>query len=306
MMKVGLFHGDSGPVDAQVAAAAAAERDGFESFWYPHIFGADALTLVALAGCETERIELGTAVVPVYPFHPFAFAQHVLSAQAAAGGRLTLGIGLSHQPVVEGMWGLSYEKPARHMREFLAVLMPLLTEGKVQHQGEVFRVAGAVAVPGATTPAVLIAALAPVMLRLAGEQADGTITWMSGTKTIESHVAKRINAAAGKAGRAKPRVAVALPVCVTDDAAAARQVASQLFAIYGQLVNYRRMLDREGAGGPGDVAVVGTEAEVEQQLRALAAAGATDFLAAIYPAGDDAAKSVARSRELLKGLVGKI
>ena len=305
-MKIGLFHGDSGPVDAQVEAAAAAERDGFDSCCYPQIFGADALTLVALAGRETERIELGTAVIPVYPFHPFAFAQHVLSAQAATNGRLTLGIGLSHQPVVEGMWGLSYEKPARHMREFLAVLMPLLTEGKVQHQGEVFRVTGGIDVAGATTPKVLLAALAPVMLRLAGEQTDGTLTWMSGAKTIESHVAKRLNAAAERARRPKPRVVVALPVCVTDDAAAARQVASQLFAIYGQLVNYRRMLDREGAEGPGDVAVVGTEASVEEQLRALAAAGATDFLAAIYPSGDDAAKSRDRTRELMKGLVGEI
>lgn len=305
-MRIGIFEGSGRTIDDNVRSAIAVERDGFASCFFPQIFTHDALTLIALAGRETERIELGTSVIPVYPFHPFAFAQHVLSTQAATNGRLALGIGLSHQPVVEGMWGLSYEKPARHMREFLAVLLPLLTEGRVQHQGDVYRVAGGVDIPDATPPKVLLAALAPVMLRLAGEQTDGTITWMTGRKTIESHVAPRLNRAAEQAGRPQPRVAVALPVCVTKDPTAAREAAAQTFAIYGQLVNYRRMLDREGVEGPKDVLIAGTENEVEQELRALAAAGATDYLAVVLPSGDDPAKSAERTRELLKGLVGKI
>jgi F420-dependent oxidoreductase-like protein len=208
--------------------------------------------------------------------------------------------------VVENMWGLSYEKPARQMREYLSVLLPLLREGKVRFNGELFRVNANLQLPSARSPSVLLAALAPAMLRLAGTLADGTITWMTGVKTIESHVVPRIARAAKEAGKNAPRVCVALPVAVSEDAAAARDRAGQLFQVYGQLPNYRRMLDKEGAAGPADVAVVGDEADVERQLRAFAAAGATDFLASIFPAEDDAAASMARTRALLKGLLGRV
>ena len=305
-MRIGIGYSGVASLEAQVREVVGAEEDGFDSVWFAHIFGADALTIIALAGAKTTRIELGTSVIPIHSRHPFALAQQALTVQAATGGRLTLGIGLSHQPVVEGMWGLSYEKPARLMREYLSVLRPLLRGETVAFSGEVFRVAGALQVPGATPPPVLIAALAPMMLRIAGELADGTVTWMAGAKTIESHIAPRINAAAEAADRPRPRVAVGLPVAVTDDPAQVRERAAQEFQIYGQLPNYRRMLDIEGADGPGDVTIVGDEAEVERQVRALASAGATDFSASIFPVGDDAAAGMARTRDLLKGLVRKI
>ena len=305
-MQVGIFLGGAENVERQVQQVIEAEKDGYPSVWFGQIFGSDALTTIALAGQKTKRIEMGTSVVPTYPHHPFTLAQQALTVQVATGGRLALGIGLSHQPVIEGMWGLSYEKPARHMREYLSVLRPLITEGKVAFTGETFRVTGGVNVPGATPCPILIAALAPMMLRIAGELADGTVTWMTGPKTIESHIVPRITAAAESAGRRAPRVCVALPVAVTDDAAAAREQAAQLFQIYGQLPNYKRMLDKEGVAGPADVAMVGDESAVERQLREMASAGATDLLAAVYPVGDDEEASMTRTRALLKSLIGKV
>ena len=305
-MRIGLFFDqNAGPVEL-ASQIAQAEADGFDSAWLSHIFAGDALMVLALAAQKTTRIELGTAVVPIYGRHPFGFAQQALTAQAASNGRLALGIGLSHQIVVENMWGMSYEKPAAYMREYLAVLDPLLRGQPANFDGERFRVHAGIQVPGATPPQLLIAALAPIMLRMAGEQTDGTVTWMTGIKAIETHIAPRINKAAKEAGRPQPRIVAGLPTAVTDDPAAARERVKQIFAMYGQLPNYRRVLDRGGAEGPGDVAIVGSEAEVEQQIRALASAGATDFSAVIFPVGDDALTSMTRTRELVKGLVGKV
>ena len=152
----------------------------------------------------------------------------------------------------------------------------------------------------------MISALAPLMLKLAGSMTDGTITWMTGVKTIETHVVPGVSAAAKEAGRSTPRVVVGLPICVTEDVAAAREMAAKAFVIYGQLPNYKRMLDREGVAGPADVAIVGNEAEVERQLRGLASAGATDFDGAIFPSRPDPIASMTRTRTLLASLVGKV
>jgi alkanesulfonate monooxygenase SsuD/methylene tetrahydromethanopterin reductase-like flavin-dependent oxidoreductase (luciferase family) len=176
----------------------------------------------------------------------------------------------------------------------------------VSFAGDHFRVNANLISPADKPPSVMVAALAPAMLRSAGELTDGTITWMTGPKTIETHVLPRITRAASEAGRPAPRIAVGLPVAVTDDAAAARERAGQLYQVYGTLPNYKRMLDKEGAAGPKDVAIVGNEAEVEQQIRALASAGATDFLVSGFPVGDDPGESMARTYALVKGLVGKV
>ncbi|HEV8573640.1 MAG TPA: TIGR03564 family F420-dependent LLM class oxidoreductase [Dehalococcoidia bacterium] len=305
-MKIAEFAGGANDVAAQVQNVVNAEKDGFEGIWFGQIFGPDVLTVLALAGQKTSRIELGTSVVPTYPRHPHMLAQQALTVQAASNGRFNLGIGLSHAPVVEGMWGLSYERPAVHMREYLTVLLSLVREGRASFSGEFFRVNAAVQVPVPKPPPVLIAALAPVMLRMAGELADGTITWMAGRKTVESHIVPRVTKAAKEAGRPAPRVVVGLPIAVTDDASTARERAARSFQVYGTLPNYKRVLDIEGVGGPADVAIVGGENEVEKQLRGLASAGATDFLAGMFPTGDDVKASLGRTRALLKGLVGKI
>ena len=308
-MRIGIFVGSlgaAGDLEGQVDQIVDAEDDGFDSFWSAQVAGVDALTLFALAGQETDRIEMGTAVVPTFPRHPLALAQQSLTVQAATDGRLTLGIGLSHRPAVEGRLGMAFDRPALHMREYLSVLRPLVHEGSVEFSGEIFNVNGSIQMPGATPFPIMIAALAPMMLRIAGELSEGTITWMVGRKTLAGHIVPRITSAAESAGRPAPRVCVGAPIAVTDDTAAARAHATELFQRYDQLPSYRRMLDIEGVQAPADVAIVGDEAEVEAQLRALADAGATDFLAAVFPVGHDADASVARTRALLKGLVGKI
>ncbi|HEY5625143.1 MAG TPA: TIGR03564 family F420-dependent LLM class oxidoreductase [Dehalococcoidia bacterium] len=306
-MRIGIHSFSGGPsLDEQLKVAVDAEEAGFESFWYGHIFGHDALTLAALAAVKTKRIELGTAVAQTYARHPFVTAQQALTTQAAAEGRFTLGIGPSHHVLVQGMWGLPYERVAENVREYLSVLRPLIDQGNVAFSGEQYRVVGALQIPDRKPCSVLISALAPMMLRIAGELADGTLTWMTGPKTIADHIVPRINSAAEEAGRPPPRVCVSLPVAVTDDVAAARDAAAALFEMYGQLPNYRRMLDREGAAGPADVAIAGSEADVERQIRAIADTGATDFVVWTYPVGEDAQASLDRTWSLVKGLVGKV
>jgi F420-dependent oxidoreductase-like protein len=272
---------------------------GFASAWLANIFGVDALTALAVAGSQVPGIEVGTAVVPTYPRHPAALAQQALTAQAALHGRLSLGIGLSHQIVIEGMFGYSFERPARHMREYLAVLLPILREGRVSFAGETMRAEIGLTVPCDHDVPVLLAALAPRMLQLAGREADGTVLWMTGPATIESHIVPAINAAAADVGRPTPRVVCLLPVCVTGDPDGARERAAQMFSIYGQLPSYRAMLDQEGAAGPADVAIVGDEATVAAQIEALGGVGVTDFVAAEFGQGDDAV----RTRALLRDLV---
>jgi F420-dependent oxidoreductase-like protein len=305
-VKLGIFFGGQASVDTQIQSAVRAEADGFDGIWYGQVFGPDVLTCIALAGQQTSRIEFGTSVVPTYPRHPHVMAQQALTVQAATNGRFSLGIGLSHKSVVEGMWGLSYDRPAVHMREYLSIVKSLIDTGAASFAGENYRVRLSVAVPVPRPLPILIAALAPVMLKMAGTMADGTITWMVGAKTLESHIVPRINAAAQEAGRPQPRVVCALPVAVWDNPDEAREKAARSFAVYGTLPNYKRMLDIEGVGGPADVAVVGNEAEVERRIRELAASGATDFVAGEFPVGDDSKTSLKRTRELLKTLVGKI
>lgn len=308
-MLIGIFVGSLGSastIEGQIQDVVEAESDGFDSFWTAQSQGVDALTLLALAGQRTKRIEMGTAVVPTYSRHPLVLAQQALTTQAATGGRLALGIGLSHRSSIENRLGLSYERPALHMREYLSVLRPLADEGKVEFEGRLFRVNGAIDVPDAAPVPVLVAALGPRMLRIAGELSDGTVTWMVGRKTLETHIVPRISAAAAAAGRPGPRVCVGVPIAVTDDSSAAREQAARLFQGYRELPSYRRMLDLEGVDGAADVAVVGNEAEVERQLRAFGDAGATDLLAAIFPVGDDPDSSTVRTRALLKSLVGRV
>ena len=311
-MRIGLFQGIVDPppyVEHQVQGMVDAEADGFDSVWTTETVCAEALTVIAMAGQRTERIEFGTAVVPLHPWlhrHPLTFAQHALTTQAATDGRLTLGIGATRTPTGDGSAMDLYRKPVTHMREFLTILRCLVHEGAVDLSGKIFSVRTTLQVPGASPFPILMAALGPKMLRVAGELADGTVTWMVGPKTLESHIVPRLTSAAEWAGRSAPRVAVGAPVAVTDDTVAARAASTNYFGRYGRLPSYRRMLDIEGVQGPEDVAIVGDEAEVERQVRDLAVLGATDLLASVFPVGDDREVSTSRTRELLTSLVGKV
>ena len=310
-MRIGLLPGarrDAMTLQDTVRQVVEAESDGFDSVWFPQMsgFGYDALTIISLAGIQTERIELGTAVIPTFPTHPLAMTKHALTAQTATQGRLTLGLGLSHKPSIEDTLGLSYQHPLRHMREYLTVVRSLVEDGSADFDGQAFQVKAELNVPGSSSFPIVIAALAPRMLRLAGEMADGTVTWMGGVKAIGSHVSPRIREAAEAAGRPSPRVIASLPLAVTDDTSEARERAARTYNRYGQLTNYRRLLDIEGVEGPSEVAVIGNEAQVEQQLRDFASAGATDFVASILPVSSDRSASAVRTMEFLKGMVGRV
>jgi F420-dependent oxidoreductase-like protein len=293
LMRIGTMVNTSGSVDDLIGNVRSAAEAGLATAWGAQVFGLDALTALAVAGRETPGIELGTAVIPTYPRHPLMLAAQALTTQEAIGaGRLVLGIGLSHQIVIEGMFGYSFDKPARHMREYLSALLPLLRGEQAAVTATGWSANAAVTVPGAAPPPVLIAALAPRMLQLAGTVADGTLTWMTGPATLANHIVPSITKAATEAGRPTPRVVAGLPICVTDDADTARARAGERFSIYGQLPSYRAMLDKEGAATPADVAVVGDEAAVRARLDEIAAAGATDFVAAPFGSRDERRRTV--------------
>lgn len=287
-------------VDQLIAQVATIERGGFATAAFAHVSGFDALTMIALSGGAVPRIELESAVVPIYVHHPVVMAQQALTVQAAIGPRLLLGIGLSHKPTVERRWGIPFERPVEYMREYLAILLPLLRGEPVDYSGKRLKAQAQLTIADAAPPPVVLAALGEHMLRLAGEQTEGTALWMVGPKTLATHVTPTITEAARKAGRPAPRILVGLPICVTHDVAAARERAARGLGFYGQVPSYRAMLDREGVDGPADVMIVGTETEVEQQLARLEEAGATDFTAAPLGSSDEHRRTL----ELLGALAG--
>ena len=284
-MRIGVMAG-ADPAEARLDGLVARARDlearGFHSFWVANVFGHDAITALAVIGSATQRIELGTAVVPTYPRHPVAIAQQALTAQAASGGRLVLGIGLSHKIVIEDMLGYSYARPAYHMREYLEVLTPLLRGEPAKFEGEQYRVNIGLQVEDAAPVPLLLAALGDRMLELAGRHADGTILWMTGPATIAEHIGPKLRAAAEAAGRPEPRIVAGLPVALTNDPDAAREQLARQLQVYGTLPSYRAMLDKEGAT-PADIALVGDEAALDAHLERLRDVGVTDLDAWVVP-----------------------
>jgi len=270
-------------VAAVVADVARAREQGFASYWLAEhpTGGFDALTVLALAGQQVPDIELGTAVIPTWPRHPMVLAGQANTVASTIPERLCLGIGLSHAVMMADL-GIGFEKPIRHLREFLEVLMPLIRNGEVDTRGT--SLAGkAKFFRAPDRPCqVVVAALGPQALKVAGELADGvSLAWV-GPRTIAGHIVPRLHEAAEAAGREAPRVIATLPVCVTDDPATIRAHINKNLAMYGQLPSYRAMFDREGAASPADVAIVGSREEVEAGLNALREAGVTDYAASAY------------------------
>src|SRR5262245_36805515 len=326
-MRIGIFLAETSPrgstVDEVVAKARWAEAHGLATGWVPHVpWSLDALTSLAVVGRETSRIELGTAVVPTWSRHPYAMAQQALTAQAACGGRLLLGIGPSHALVAESWYGASYAGVIHHVREYVGVLEacfaaqaealstrggPAGLGGPVRYEGARYRVDSLLGVPGAGDVPIYLAALAPLMLKLAGERAAGTITWMGDERTHAEHIVPRLAAAAREAGRPMPRVIAGLPVAVCDDAREGRATAERRYGLYQQIPTYARMLARGDARSPAEVAVAGSEAEVAARLRSYASAGVSDLCAMVFGVGPDAGSRKAserRTEELLASLSG--
>ncbi len=301
-IRMGLSVAEGSDLESLLQRFRQVETDGFQSAWIANIFGFDALTVAALAAGVTRTLELATAVVPTFSRHPFYMAQQALSTQAAAGGRFVLGLGPSHKIVIENMLGLSFDRPARHVREYVTVVTQLIETGKTSFEGEVYRVNASLNVPCESPCPVLIGALGPLMREIAGRLAGGTITWMTGPRTLGDAVVPGVRAAAKAAGRSDPRIVAGFPVVLTDDPAAAREAAGKLFALYGTLPSYRAMLDAEGLESPGDITIAGDESSIEASIRSLASAGVTDFNAALFPFGPDPKQSMSRTQELLAEL----
>jgi F420-dependent oxidoreductase-like protein len=279
--------GASSSVDDVVGIARKAEAAGLDSLWMANIFSLDAIMTLATAARETKRIEVGTAVTPTYPRHPTAIAQQAVTAASMASNRFVLGIGLSHKMVIEDMLGMSFDRPARHMREYLDVLIPLLRGDVVNYDGDEYRVHNTqVAVDGVDDVPVIIAALGPAMLKLAGEKAAGTNTWMVGPKTMEGHIVARMAAASAAAGKSAPRVIGGFPIALTTKVDETRAALAEPLAVYGQLPSYRGMLDREGIAHPHDLALIGDEAELRASIDRIRDSGVTDFNAAIMATED--------------------
>lgn len=278
---------------ADVAAeVAAAEADGFDAVWVPQmppfagISPWNALTTLAVVGASARTLALGTSVVVAQTQHPLALANQALTAQAATGGRLTLGVGLSQQPIIEGVYGYRFERPVHFLRDYLSVLLPALGGEAVSFHGDTVSAEGQYQLPGVTAPPVVLAALGPRMLALAGELTDGTVTAWTGPKTLETHIVPRITAAAEAAGRDAPQVIAGLVVGVTDDPDAARADVVERFGMAASFPSYRAMLDIEGVTGVDELVVLGDEAVVAAEVARYADAGATEVV--VVPIGSAA------------------
>jgi 5,10-methylenetetrahydromethanopterin reductase len=288
-LNIGASEGPDGTISGLIKIAQDAEARGIDNLWMANIFGLDAISTLGMIGYATKKIGLGTAVTPTYTRHPTAIAQQAMTSGAASGGRFSLGIGLSHQVVIEGMFGFSYDKPAKHMREYLSALGPLLNGEITTFKGEQFNINNVkITIPEAKPVPLLVAALGPVMLNLAGKLADGTITWMTGPKTLENHIIPTIGKSAETAGKPTPVIVAGFPMVLTNDVEAANKDIDKTLQIYGQLPSYRAMLDREGAAGPSDLAFAGDETQLRSRLQGLRDIGVTDFSAAIVTSDADA------------------
>ena len=317
-MRIGLMIGPEprryrAKVARLVADATAAEAAGLASIWVPQIpSDFDALTAITLMGAATSRIELGTAVVPIQTRHPIAMAQQVLTNQAVCEGRFTLGLGPSHHWIVHDMLGLPYERPAHQMRAYLEVLtVALAGPGPVDVENDAWRVHNPLDITDITPTPILLAALAPVMLRLAGEQTSGTILWMADERAIEHHVVPRITRAAADAGRPAPRVVAGVPVvvCAAHEVDAARQWTNQVLGHAEYSPNYQRLLEHGDARDVGDVLAAGDEEAVAARLARFRDAGVTDLAVRVVPFGtsrDARLQSRERTLAFIASLAGSL
>lgn len=305
-MRIGLTGGGSS-IDKIVKQAQLAESEGFTSLWYASAVGGDPLVAMAIAGRDTSSIELGTAVLQTYPCHPLLQANRVAAAANAMGRPgMVLGLGPSHEPIVRGVLGLSYDHPGRNTEEYLRIIGGLLTGDDVEFDGDdwVAHSTGRMVALDHPVP-VLLSALSPRMLRVAGQFADGVVLWMASAKAIESRIAPALFEAASRSDRPAPRVVAGLPVAVHDDVGEARAAVTATSDAYAGMANYQRIIEAGGGRNAADVAIIGDEDSVYRQLVGVIEAGATDIWAQPVVVGDDRAErsaSLKRTRRLLSAL----
>ena len=301
-MRIGVNIGGTPPFEEILATVRAVAGAGLDGVYFNQVLGWDVLTLAALAGRAAPGLEVGTAVVPTYSRHPVALAQQALTVAAATGGRLVLGVGPSHAAVVEQVYGVPAERPVRHLREYLAALLPLLRGDSIEFVGETLKSTAVVDVPGVEAPPVLLSALRPAMLELAGSTVDGIVTVWTTAEFIATNIAPRLTAAARAANRPQPRIAaIVTAAAAADPVQVSRQVAERTAAA-SDLVNYRALLELQALTGVHETAVIGTEAAVAAGLRAYASAGVTDLLVSLAGDAQDRARTLALLADLRRDL----
>ncbi|GEE00099.1 LLM class F420-dependent oxidoreductase [Gordonia spumicola] len=289
-------------LDKAIENLTTLRDEGFRRVWSTQMPNEpDVLTAIAVAGREVPDIEFGTSVVPIQSQHPMKLAQQASTVNQIIGGRLNLGLGLSHRVVTEGMWGVPYSKPVQRTEEYLDGLLPLLAGEKVNAAGDLVTTRGRLSMVDAPVPDVYFAALGPKMLEVAGRRTSGTVTWMTGPKTLRDHIVPSLKRAAADAGRpaGAVRTVAMLPVSVTDAVDHARAEAGKQFAMYDGLPSYKAMLDREGFTGPADAAIIGDEATVADRIRELASFGVDEYVGILF---DRDPEVRARTRALLRTL----
>jgi 5,10-methylenetetrahydromethanopterin reductase len=310
-MRIGLMVGPernryTTKVERMINDATWAEEHGLGTVWIPQVPDEfDAMTAAALIAHATSRIEIGTAVVPLQTRHPVALLQQALSTQLVAEGRFTLGLGPSHHWIIEDMVGLPYQRPAALTADYLDTIDAAMAgPGMVDVENESFRVHNPMHVTDEPRMQVMLAALGPVMLRLAGSRADGTILWLADERAIETHVAPKINAAAAEAGRPSPRIVAGVPICLCrpDQIDVARARADRVLSEATVSPNYQRLLDRGDAKSEGDILAAGDESAVLARLRAFKDAGTTDLAVRVLPLGPDRASRIESRRRTLEFL----
>jgi F420-dependent oxidoreductase-like protein len=305
-MRIGLTGGAS-TVDKIVRQAQQAEADGFTSLWYASTVAGDPLVAMAMAGRATSSIELGTAVLQTYPCHPLLQANRVAAAVNAMGRPgFTLGLGPSHEPVIRGVLGMSYDRPGRNTQEYLQIISQLLRGEEVDFDGHDWITHSPGRMVHLDHPvSLLLSALSPRMLRIAGQFADGVVLWMASATVIESRIAPRLHESARAANRPAPPVVAGLPVVVHDDIAEARSAIASMSTMYSGMTNYQRIITAGGGTSPADVAIIGDEPAVQARLRELISAGATDIWAQPITVGVDRDQRSASLRRT-RGLLGEI
>jgi F420-dependent oxidoreductase-like protein len=293
-------------LSALVAEVQAAEKAGFDSVWIPQVPGyLDALTAVTVLGQATERIELATSVVPIQSRHPVTMAQQALTTQMACGGRFRLGLGPSHHWLIQDQWGLPYDRPAHLVRDYLEVLHAAFSgPGTVDVENDTFTVHSPINVTEAVAMPILLAALAPVMLGIAGAQTSGTILWMADERAISEHVLPRVTKAAAEAGRPPPRIVAGVPValCSTGELESARQTAKETLGHAEYSPNYTRLLEHGDAREIDDVMALGDESAIAERLGRYRDAGVTDLMARTVPLGESAEARLDSRRRTLEAL----
>ncbi|MFN0026490.1 MAG: TIGR03564 family F420-dependent LLM class oxidoreductase [Acidimicrobiales bacterium] len=296
-MRVSLFHfiswgvvpatpiaavSGTSPVEDYIEQLRKARSDGFTMVWTPQLWREpDLLTLLALALHEVEDITVGTGVIPIQFRHPAVLAQQALTVNLISGGRLKLGIGMTHPMISEGMYGVPWGRHTQRLNEFLDGLLPLLHGEEAKATGDITSTRLVLDIPGVGPPPVYMAALGPRMLDITARRMAGTMTWMTGPRTLANHVIPTLERCSQQQGQ-RAEVVAAFPICVTDRPEEARTLAAQVFEIYGAQPSYRAMLNREGYEGPGDAAIIGNEETVSQQLEAVAALGVEELSAFVF------------------------